>query len=101
MKKEHFYIINPLLNKVEKSKKIDIPNEPNCYGCIGYEASEYILLCISHNKNGKCPCTNCIVKPICNERCENNFQWLSTSFLTFNIQNRMQKEKILKKTKQS
>jgi len=51
--------------------------EPNCEGCIDYDTEEelYALPCKYSNKKGKCPCTLCIVKPMCKEYCDDYFKW--------------------------
>lgn len=43
----------------------------NCSGCIDYE--EYVdgyEDCMMYNENGSCPCTNCIVKVVCEDPCD-------------------------------
>lgn len=43
--------------------------EENCKGCLTYSTSD-AKHCSSDNSNGKCPCTTCVIKVMCNDACE-------------------------------
>jgi hypothetical protein len=50
-----------------------------CYGCYTLgNHHEGIFPCpnMLFNLSGKCPCTNCLVKVMCNEECDNWYAWL-------------------------
>ena len=44
-----------------------------CEGCITYLK----LTCSSQNKEGACPCTECVVKVMCDTNCEIWTEWTS------------------------
>jgi hypothetical protein len=44
----------------------------NCEGCFTYHGDEYTVGDCTHicyNDDGKCPCTRCVVKPMCKDAC--------------------------------
>lgn len=53
----------------------------HCIGCSAYIRSVSVLgetnYCSfrSDNSNGTCPCTECIVKVMCNDTCQNFYIW--------------------------
>ncbi len=64
---------------------VTIFNISNCDGCFtlinlnGYLSCSYFF----NNKDGSCPCTNCLVKVICEEACSNYKKWgvkMNTNF---------------------
>ncbi len=56
--------------EIRLAKEIEPTNEyPNCNGCH--------LECQTPagNKDGSCPCTNCLVKMMCDDPCESWEKW--------------------------
>jgi len=63
---------------------VDIPeyNDEHCKGCVSYLIAEYInsistsasrfRICgyAKNNKDGKCPCSACVVKVMCVDPCD-------------------------------
>ena len=51
--------------------------ESNCDGCSDSDENIHFNICelIFYNKNGSCPCTNCIVKMMCSDSCDKFALW--------------------------
>ena len=47
----------------------------HCVGCISYIASKYDLYCLysRYSTNGECPCSECVIKVMCKDPC-NEFE---------------------------
>lgn len=66
----------------------------NCNGCKSFETQLYykgylITMCILYQENyrGECPCTNCVVKVICDKENSNLCQKLRNFILKYDINN--------------
>ena len=62
---------------MKKSENKDLTKD--CKGCLSMDPSDLKLPCIymsyfKTNQNGKCPCSNCLVKVVCEEACEDLMQ---------------------------
>jgi len=43
-----------------------------CEGCVVYDDIHQVFerTCMNHNDDGRCPCSQCIIKPMCQLACE-------------------------------
>ncbi len=48
-----------------------------CVGCRDFSADQVAAMCSEYNKDGNCPCTNCIVKTMCvaSSSCDDLGDW--------------------------
>jgi hypothetical protein len=68
--------------------------ENYCRGCIS-------LICfIGDNVNGECPCTNCLIKMICDDQCEEYKKYSIAAELKWGIENEQDQQQRQKTTKQ-
>ncbi len=46
----------------------------NCGGC---NLPSDVKICdfYGYNFDGSCPCTHCLVKPMCSDACDDNYKW--------------------------
>ena len=52
-------------------------SDEKCKGCITdhYETGTHHCYWDYYNKDGTCPCSNCLVKMMCNEACDEFEKW--------------------------
>ncbi len=50
--------------------------EKHCGGCTHYGIYVHLASCVDFNKDGSCPCTECVVKVTCvHNVCDNWKEW--------------------------
>jgi len=74
-----------MYNNIQREKGKTMQECKECEGCRMKEKAKMIsLFCIIFNiKSGKCPCTNCIVKAMCNEKrafCKDWNSWFNDAY---------------------